>query len=309
MELNCEGCAGCCLDWRPLSDAADGEAIDHERRGPREPLDDTYDLVPLSRDEVRAFLDAGLGDAMTPRLWAAADGDDARTVDGHELAAIGGRPAFFVGLRKPPKPVAPFGRERASWLPTCAFLDPESLQCRIHGGELYPRECADYPGHNLALDVETECERVEANFGGDRLLAGDGAAFGDLRLGPGAVGWKLFVHPDPERIEGAVGRIAEGTPTAADRAEFVAVAAASSPGTVAISEPHYGRTRSRALATDSWVGQAIPDWKARRDRDDRAEPALADRIEGARGAPPTPGWGAPDGPPSDEEGTDDGSAN
>lgn len=30
MDVNCEGCAGCCIDWRALSP----EDTDHERRGP-----------------------------------------------------------------------------------------------------------------------------------------------------------------------------------------------------------------------------------------------------------------------------------
>ncbi len=32
MKVNCEGCAGCCIDWRPVSPAPSN----HERRGPRE---------------------------------------------------------------------------------------------------------------------------------------------------------------------------------------------------------------------------------------------------------------------------------
>ncbi|MFB6176363.1 MAG: YkgJ family cysteine cluster protein, partial [Halobaculum sp.] len=73
METNCEGCAGCCLDWRPL-----GGAPDHERRGRYRALDDTYNLVPLTSDDVRTFLDAGQTDALAPRLFTVhddADGD------------------------------------------------------------------------------------------------------------------------------------------------------------------------------------------------------------------------------------------
>jgi len=296
VEVNCEGCAGCCVDWR----AAAPGPLDHERRGPRRPLDDVYNLVPLTRDEVVAFLDAGLGDAMTPRLWRAeSDAAPPRSVeiDGVQVAALDGRPVFFVGLRKVRKPVAPFGVDR-SWLPTCAFLDPETLQCRIHDRAEYPRECADYPGHNLALDVETECERVEGAFGGERLLD-DGAPDGmrGLLLGPHAVGAKVFVHPEPERLDGAVDRLTRGAPTPADRAEFVGVAAGSTPGTDRVDGERAAAARERALAADSWVGRAADAWKraAQADGVDRDGDAATDvpdagTVEEARGAPPTPGW-------------------
>jgi hypothetical protein len=285
MEVNCEGCAGCCIDWRALAAAPS----DHERSGDRIPLDDTYNLVPLRRGEVRAFLDAGLGDAMTPRLWR---DDDGVEIDGRSLAGIGGNPVFFVGLRKLPKPVGPFDAD-PRWLPTCAFLDPETLQCRIHGGDLYPDQCADYPGHNLLLDQTTECERVEGEFGRDRLLDDDPPedADGPL-LGPQAVGEKLFVHPDPDRLTGVVERIAAGDPTPGDRAEFVGVAAASSPGTVRIDERRYEVARERALDADSWISAAAEEWAERSDADGTPAPApgLAEAIETERGAPETPGW-------------------
>jgi len=69
MEVDCEGCAGCCLDRRPLTD----RDIEHERTGPFDPLDDAYDLVPLGREEIRRFVQQGYGDALRPRLWRAAD--------------------------------------------------------------------------------------------------------------------------------------------------------------------------------------------------------------------------------------------
>lgn len=142
MRVDCEDCAGCCLDWRAL--APDDVDLDHERRGRYRPIDDAYNLAVLTRDDVRTFLDAGLADAMTPRLFHA-DGDaPAVSIDGYDLAAVDGRPVFLVGLRKPPKPVAPFGTDGA-WLPTCAFLDPDTLQCRLHDAELYPADCAAYP--------------------------------------------------------------------------------------------------------------------------------------------------------------------
>ena len=285
MEVNCEGCAGCCIDWRALA----AEPGDHERRGDRVPLDDTYNLAPLLREEVRAFLDAGLGDALTPRLWYDEGGVE---IDGRELAGIGGEPVFFVGLRKVPKPVGPFDQP-ARWLPTCTFLDPETLQCRIHGGDLYPEQCADYPGHNLTLDQETECERVEREFGGERLL--DDEAPDDvegLLLGPQALGEKVFVHPDPDRLEGRIERIARGEPTREDRAEFVAVAAASSPVATGISEPRYERAREQALEADSWVSAAIDEWTERSDENGTPapDPAVANAVEDDRGAPGTPGW-------------------
>lgn len=327
MEVNCEGCAGCCIDWRSLlADGAETETggrdggadseSERRRQRPRdpfaggdegsptresrEPLDDDANFVPLTRDEVRAFLEAGMADALTPRFWHARDDSEGVEVDGHTLAAVADRPAFFVGLRKPPKPVTPFGREEPAWLPTCVFLDPTTLQCRIHGSERYPDECGAYPEHNLALEQETECERVEAAFGGDRLLEDSHDDPDGLLLGSQAVGAKLFCHPRPADLEGIVERAATGGLTRRDRAETIAVAAASSPGTLAISEYHYEWGKATVLeASDgveggSWVGPAIRDWTRRyRDAGETAPPpTVADAVETERGAPETPGWDA-----------------
>ncbi|MDY6819255.1 MAG: YkgJ family cysteine cluster protein [Halobacteriales archaeon] len=282
MEVDCEGCAGCCVDWRPLIE----EASDHERRGPRRPVDDVYNLVPLSRDDARGFLEAGLADALTPRLWY---DDDGIEIDGHRIAALEGKPAFFLGIRKPPKPVGPFDVDPA-WLPTCAFLDPETLQCRIHDADIYPEECAEYPGHNLELGAETECERVEASFGGDRLLeASPPDDLSTMLLGPQAVGQKIFVHPDPDRLTGVVQRAVDGTLTQADRAEFVAAATAGAPGTTETNMDAFASARETARTAESWVGQAIDEWTARRE-DTEPDPSLGTVIEEQRGAPSTPGW-------------------
>ncbi|AEH36162.1 YkgJ family cysteine cluster protein [Halopiger xanaduensis] len=321
MEVHCEGCAGCCMDWRPLTDGDDASggrrraALDDDDDATREAIDGDPNFVPLTRDEVRAFLEHGMAAALTPRFWKAADEAEAVEIDGYEVASVADRPVFFVGLRKPPKPVAPFGRKDETWLPTCVFLDPTTLQCRIHNGELYPAECGAYPTHNLALEQETECERVEAAFGGegDRLV--DESVPDDLEgllLGSQAIGQKLFCHPVPERLEGIVDRVATGDLTREDRAECLGVAAASSAGTVAISDYHYERGKERALeamATDetddaeSWVGPAIREWERRReaataaddDSDDGTDvpPAsVARTVEDDRGAPETPGWDA-----------------
>ena len=291
MNLDCRGCAGCCLDWRPLVPPAERDRLDHERRGPYPPLDDTYNLVPLDRDEIRGFLEEGLGDVLTPRLWKAAPEDPHVRVAGQRLAAIDGRPAFFVGLRKPPKPVAPFDRDEPVWLPTCVFLDPRTLQCRIYDDERYPTECADYPAHNLALGQRSECERVEAAWGGPRLLD-DSVPSGvaeRLRFGPQAIGSTVFCHPTPADIDGIVDRLVADELTATDRAEFVAVAAASSPGTVAISGAHYEAARTAALESSSWAGEAIDEWERLASTvDPRPERAAA--VEDEWGAPRTPGW-------------------
>ncbi|MFC6827028.1 YkgJ family cysteine cluster protein [Halopelagius fulvigenes] len=289
MRVDCEGCAGCCLDWRPLAPDDGGG-----RRGPREPLDDVYNLVPLTRDEVVAFVERGVGDAMVPRMWAASEerAGEGVEIDGVDVAAIGGRPAFFVGLRKPPKPVAPFGHSRR-WLRSCVFLDPETLQCRIHGDDEYPAECAEYPGHNLALEQETECERVESAFGGERLLD-DEAPEGQrgLLLGPQAVGSKVFAHPDPSRLGGAVERMRRGDLTAEDRAEFVGVAAGSRPGSVEVNEERAERTRAEVLETESWVSDAVEEWTdAAGELGSEATDAPVGAEE-AFGAPETPGWDA-----------------
>ncbi|ELY46756.1 zinc/iron-chelating domain-containing protein [Natronorubrum sulfidifaciens] len=303
MEVDCAGCAGCCLDWRPLLEA-EGDETDHQRRRPfddpnatRAPLDDDPIFVPLTRDEVRAFLEVGLAAALTPRFWHARETSEGVEIDDRSVAAVAGRPVFFVGLRKPPKPVAPVGREEPTWLPTCVFLDPTTLQCRVHGGEHFPEECSAYPKHTLTLEHETECERVESAGGGERLL--DAAVDDDLDgllLGSQALGAKLFAHPQPDALEGVIDRAAAGTLTTADRAECLAVAAASSPGTLATSDHHYEQALDRVLeqADDgSWVGPAIREWQRRRDTGEGVpSPAVADRVEVDRGASETPGWDA-----------------
>ncbi len=306
MEVDCEGCAGCCLDWRSLLDSAASRRSD--RRGPRrqatdgghrDPLDSDTNFVPLTRDEVRTFLDRGLAAALTPRFWYAADDSEGVEIDGYTIAAITERPVFFIGLRKPPKPVAPFGCEENVWLPACVFLDPATLQCRIHDDDCFPEECRSYPEQTLALDQETECERVESAFGGDRLLEGSHDEPEGLLLGTQAIGTKLFCHPKPERLNGIVERAADGTLTAADRAEPIAVAAASAPGTIAISDHHYEAAIEQATAaadtdTDAgaWVGPAIREWIDRHQQADGTVPpsAVAETIEAGRGAPETPGW-------------------
>lgn len=284
MEVDCEGCAGCCIDWRPLTD----RDIDHERTGSFEPLDDTYNLVPLGREEIRGFVEAGYGDALRPRLWRADDGRSV-TLDGVDVAAIDGRPVFFVGLRKPPKPVAPFDRP-TTWLRSCVFLDPATLQCRIHGEELYPDACGTYPGENLLLETEAECERVEAVHGGRRLLDDDPPDVTPL-FGPSAVGERVFAHPDPDRVAGRVERFRDGDLTTEDRAEFVAVAAASSPGTLAVNSDRYEQVLETVLQADSWAGRAIEAWRAAASVGERATDSPdAAALEDDDGAPPTPGW-------------------
>ena len=189
------------------------------------------------------------------------------SVDGHSLAAVEGCPVFFLGLRKPPNPVAPFGLD-PTWLPTCTFLDPGTLQCRLHGDSLYPDACERYPGDNLALDADPGT--LQCRLHGDSLYPdacerypGDNLALdadpGDTTplLAPSAVGGGLFGHPDRSRIEGWVDRLARGEATTEDRAEFVAVAAGSSPGSLGVDEPHYEQTRETALSADSWVGAAV----------------------------------------------------
>ncbi|RYJ15079.1 YkgJ family cysteine cluster protein [Halogeometricum borinquense] len=288
MKVNCEGCAGCCIDWRPVSPAPSN----HERRGPREPFDDVYNLVPLTRDEIAAFVRDGFGDVLVPRMWEATpDADAAVEIDGVEVAAIGGKPAFFVGLRKPPKPVTPFGTER-TWLHACVFLDPETLQCRIHGDEMYPSECRDYPGHNLALGTDSECERVEEEFGDDRLLDGDAPDVSGLLLGPHAVGSKVFAYPDPEALAGTVEQMRRGDLTDADRAAFVGVAVGSRPGSTDVDTARVEAVKTTVLEAESWAGTAAEAWTELSGvvGDDAADAPDGASVEVGRGAPETAGW-------------------
>ncbi|NUE01561.1 YkgJ family cysteine cluster protein [Halorubraceae archaeon YAN] len=286
MEVNCAGCAGCCIDWRALV----SDPVAHERQGDRAPIDDTYNLVPLRGHEARSLVDCGYGDAMTPRLFEAGPDDDCVRVDGFDLAAIGDRPVFYLGLRKPPKPVAPFGEHR-QWLRSCAFLDPETLQCRIHGDDLYPETCSVYPGDNLHMDQETECERVEDVFGGIRLID---ATPPDNRSQPqfaGAVGSKIFGYPDPDELSGVVDRLAANALTAYDRSLFVGIASGSSPGMLDINKAIAETYQSKAHSAESWVGKTIEHWEKRADA--AGTRAVVDNpaiYETDHGAPETTGW-------------------
>jgi Fe-S-cluster containining protein len=294
MELRCEDCAGCCVDWRALAPDAAGS----DRAGDRPPLDDVYGLAPLTRDEVAAFLEDGLGDALVPRLFEPAERDATASIDGVEVAAAGDRPVFVIGLRKPPKPVAPIGTDEPRWLDACVFLDPTTLQCRIHGGDLYPRTCSTYPGHNLELDAETECERVEDAGGGDRLL--DDEPPTDLpapAFGPQALGTTVFAYPDPDDLDGVIDRILNDSLTADDRARFVGAAVGSRPGSLSVDRDRMAGARERAREADSWAGRAIRAWTERAAGD--GDPAslgvdsrnrLIRELEDDAGAPGTPGW-------------------
>lgn len=305
METNCEGCAGCCLDWRPL-----GGAPDHERRGRYRALDGTYNLVPLTSDDVRTFLDAGQADALAPRLFTIHEdgesGGSSVEIDGYDVAALDGRPIFAVGLRKTAKPVAPFGRDSTEgqengpvWLETCVFLDPDTLQCRIHEADRYPRACGTYPSHNLALDAETECERVEQAHGenGERLL--DDTVPDDLPplpFGPQALGGTVFCYPDPDELSGAVERIADGDPTVEGRARFVGVAVASAPGSPRVNENRRKEATERARTQQSWLSTAVEDWEESAGELGMSAHDAPDseQIEEQRGASTTPGWDALD---------------
>ncbi|MFO8114091.1 MAG: YkgJ family cysteine cluster protein [Halorubrum sp.] len=294
MELRCEGCAGCCVDWRPLAPDAAGS----DRAGDRPPLDDAYDLVPLTRDEVAGFLDDGLGDVLVPRLFEPAERDERVAVDGTEVAAAGDRPVFMLGLRKPPKPVAPIGTDELRWLDACVFLDPTTLQCRIHDEDRYPRTCATYPGQNLELDAETECERVEDAGGGDRLLDDEPPA--DLpapAFGPQALGTTVFAYPDPDGLDGVIDRIRSDSLTDDDRARFVGAAVGSRPGSLSVDRDRMAEARARARDADSWAGRAIGEWTDRAGADGEPVPFDADsqerlvrELEDDAGAPGTPGW-------------------
>ncbi len=294
MKLRCEGCAGCCVDWRPLAPDVHTDGRD----GRRPSLDDVGNLVPLTRDEMARFLDRGLADVLLPRLFRPAERDETVTIDGVRLAAVDDRPVFTVGLCKPPKPVAPVGTKSVRWLDTCVFLDPTTLQCRIHDDELYPRTCRVYPAHNLELEAETECERVEAAGGGDRLL--DTTVPDDVPpppFGPHALGATVFAYPDPSELAGVVDRFRRGESTADDRARFVGAAVGSRPGTLRVDRERMAEARERTEEADSWAGRAIREWTDRAgDEGDTVElegherDALVSELEDDAGAPGTSGW-------------------
>lgn len=266
MPVDCKGCAGCYIDWRDIAPA--GVDLAHERHDRIVPFDEAYNLVPLTSDEVRAFLRSGLGDALMPCLFAAdgsaaydeeargkADGETDRdddlefSVDRWDLSAIDGRPALYVGFRTTPKPVDPFGTN-LSWLPVCALLESETLLFRLHDYDRYSETCATYPSDNLALGLETECQRVEAPMATNGSSTTASATAMPPLGGVGALGPTVFAHQAPRRLAGRVKRVAAGESTAADRVEFVAVAA-SSPGSLAVNEGDFEVARERVRVADS----------------------------------------------------------
>ncbi|WP_236044480.1 hypothetical protein [Haloarcula salinisoli] len=111
-------------------------------------------------------------------------------------------------------------------------------------------------------------------------------------FGLGAVGERVFAHPDPDRVAGRIERFRDGELSREDRTEFVAVAAASSPGTLAVNDDRYEQVLELVLRADSWAGRALDRWA-------RAADAVGERaadapepgdVEDGDGAPPTPGW-------------------
>mgnify|MGYP000657541204 CR=1 FL=1 len=190
------------------------------------------------------------------------------------------------------------GTDEPRWLDACVFLDPTTLQCRIHDDDRYPRTCATYPGHNLELDAETECERVAAAGGGDRLL--DDEPPDDLpppAFGPQALGTTIFAYPDPDDLDGVVDRIRTDSLTADDRARFAGAAVGSRPGSLSVDRDRMAEARARAREVDSWAGHAVREWTERAGADGAAadlDAASRDRLvrelEADSGAPGTPGW-------------------
>lgn len=287
MKGHCEECAGCCIDWRSLSPIE----LDHERRDEWEPIDDHYNFVSLTRDDVEEFTRAGLTDALTPRLWYDRTDCAPVTIDGTPIASIDGKPVFFLGLRKVSQPVNPFGNPR-TWLPTCVFLDPTTLQCRIHDLDQYPTNCREYPAHNLYLEIETECERVERAGGGDRLINRSVSELPPgLVLGLQAIGYKVFVHPELERYTGVIEHLQTNLLTSVERASFIAAALASSPGSTDHEMDRYRSILETIAATSSWVSDMISYWQQLAGTTGEAvvDP-ITDIVYENDDVPGTPGW-------------------
>ena len=208
-------------------------------------------------------------------------------IDGYDVISIDGYPLFMIGLRQVKKPVSPFGTE-PHWLPSCVFLDPTTLQCRIHDTEIYPTACEAYPGQHLALGVEPMCERVENHWDEQRLLDHEAEATMPPPFGIQALGATAFLHPHPDRLTGRIERFVAGELTPDDRAEFTAVALNQSPGMPLAKEPTTEQLTS-LMDTRSWITDAITDWEQLADTAPPEAP-LSESIETDRVAPETPGW-------------------
>ena len=280
MEVDCAGCAACCIDWRPLDRQA------HTPIGDTTALDERMNLVPLSSDDIRALVREGYGDVFRPRLWRPSDDQPSVCIDEVELVAIAGKPVFSVGLRQLRKPVAPFGQPSQS-LRTCVFLDPSSLQCRIHESPAYPSACATYPGHHLLLAVESECERVEKRWETPKII--DDSVPPDIalpQLGVQALGSTVFLHPDPDRLSGVIERLSSETLSDDDRREFVAVAMSQSPGMPHVDDARYHNARKKLKHTTSWVSATAIE----REGATEETSSSVTSLELSHGAPKTPGW-------------------
>mgnify|MGYP000742330397 CR=1 FL=1 len=184
MNLRCAGCAGCCVDWRPLDPAAAGT----DRTGDRHPLDDAYDLVPLTRDEVAAFLADGLADVLRPRLFTPAPADDRVAIDGIDVAAVDDRPVGYAIVIPGPETVA--------YLPELAVAPDR--QREGYGSALLEYVCAELAGDGydqLRLSVLAVDERARQFYDScgfqrlerlpDEFERGDGILLAtDLELDP-----------------------------------------------------------------------------------------------------------------------------
>ncbi len=285
MKLNCKECAGCCIDWRSM--ASKNIDMNHEWRGKYKPIDNTYNLVVLTKDDIVNLLQSGYVDSMTPRLFYSSK--KSIEINGISIASIDEKPIFFIGIRKVKKPVSPFGKD-SRWLPSCIFLDPSNLQCRIHDSEIYPESCFNYPKNNIALDLETECERVEKNFNQRRLKNEEGIKeTSNVFFGPEVIGHKIFVYQNKNELSNIINDIKKNNLDKKQRYKFIATAIASSPGSTTINKKKFQEALSKAYESESWINDTINDWKQRK-QNEKPNPKKSGIVETKRGAPKTPGW-------------------
>jgi len=293
MEVNCEGCAGCCIDWRALNDAK----VDHERRGRYVPLDDVGNLAPIRRDGSGPSSTKGSATSSSPDCSPARATPPSISTEPRWRPSTDG-PHSSSACASRPKPVGPFDSD-STWLPTCAFLDPTTLQCRIHGDDLYPETCRRYPRREPRAG---RGDGVRARGSGLRRVPADRRRTArrrrtDLRARGGRDDGVRSPRPRP--ADGRRRPPAERRVDPEDRAEFVAVAAASSPAMLAVSDPVYEETREQVLDADSWAGRAIDRWTDRAGDAGTDAPApapLAKEFEEEAGAPETHRAGTPSGP-------------
>jgi len=208
-------------------------------------LDDAYDLVPLTRDEIAGFVDDGLGDVLVPRLFEPAEGDSAVRIDGVDIAAAGDRPVFAIGLRKPPN------RSRRSAPTSIAGSTPASSSTRPRSSAGFTATSATRePARRIQLTTSNWTPRPSASASRPPAVATASSTTRSPTTprrpcsAPRGRRDRLCA-PRPQRSRRRDRPDPRGAAHPDDRARFVGAAVGSSPGSLSVDRDRMAEARSR----------------------------------------------------------------